>query len=107
MYNIKCLVIGDSCVGKSSLLVNYTTNTFSKDYIHTTFDNYLANVIIDGKLISLALWDTDGLGEYVELRTLSYQQTDVFILCFSITSFTSYVNIKSKWLSELKFHSPN
>ena len=52
--------------------------------------------MIDGKTISLGLWDTAGQEDYDRLRPLSYPQTDVFLVCFSIVSPPSFENVKTK-----------
>jgi len=105
--DVKVMVVGDSGVGKTCLLISYTTNSFPGDYVPTVFDNYNTNIVIDDQTISLGLWDTAGSDEYDSLRPLSYPGTDIFLVCFSLVDPPSLDHVKSKWIVEIRQHMEN
>ncbi|QQP34881.1 Cdc42 -like protein [Caligus rogercresseyi] len=96
MQTIKCVVVGDGAVGKTCLLISYTTNKFPSEYVPTVFDNYAP--------YTLGLFDTAGQEDYDRLRPLSYPQTDVFLVCYSVVSPSSYENVREKWVPEISHH---
>lgn len=55
---------------------------------------------------TLGLFDTAGQEDYDRLRPLSYPQTDVFLVCFSVTSPASFENVREKWFPEVRHHCP-
>uniref|UniRef100_A0A7N0T6H3 Uncharacterized protein n=1 Tax=Kalanchoe fedtschenkoi TaxID=63787 RepID=A0A7N0T6H3_KALFE len=78
---IKCVTVGDGAVGKTCLLICYTSNRFPTDYIPTE--------------------------DYSRLRPLNYRGTGVFVLAFSLISKASYENVLKKWMPELRRFAPN
>ena len=56
----------------------------SMGYIPTVFDNFSANIMVDGVAVNFGLWDTSGCEDAEHLRPLNYPQSDVFVICFSL-----------------------
>jgi small GTP-binding protein len=102
----KCVVVGDGAVGKTCLLATYSKDEFPSEYVPTVFDNYETAVMIEGVCYNLNLWDTAGQEEYDKLRHLSYPETDVFIVCFSLVDSDSFQNVSNRWIKELREHCP-
>ena len=103
----KLVIVGDGACGKTCLLIVFSKDEFPEVYVPTVFENYVADIEVDGKTVELALWDTAGQEDYDRLRPLSYPDTDVILMCFSIDSPDSLENIPEKWTPEVKHFCPN
>lgn len=97
----KLVVVGDGGCGKTCLLIVYAENRFPEAYVPTVFENYVTQVNYEGKLVELALWDTAGQEEYDRLRPLSYPESDVILIVFSIDFPVSLANVQDKWYPEV------
>ncbi|KAK1927221.1 P-loop containing nucleoside triphosphate hydrolase protein [Papiliotrema laurentii] len=97
----KLVIVGDGACGKTCLLIVFSKGMFPEVYVPTVFENYVADVEVDGKKVELALWDTAGQEDYDRLRPLSYPDSHVILICFAIDSPDSLDNVQEKWISEV------
>lgn len=104
-FPMKLVVVGDGAVGKTSMLLCYTTNTFPTDYMATVFDNYAVNVPYRERTVNLSLWDTAGQDEYKQFRPLSYDNADGFIVAFSLVDRESFEHVASRWIKEVRLET--
>merc|ERR1712130_293766 len=103
----KLVIVGDGTCGKTCLLIVFSKDEFPEVYVPTVFENYVADIEVDQRQVELALWDTAGQEDYDRLRPLSYPDTDVILMCFSVDSPDSLENIPEKWVPEVKHFCPN
>lgn len=103
MHHVKCVVVGDENTQKTNLLKAFTGKDENDS---TVYDNFEKNMMFKDTAVNLQLWDTAGQEDYAKLRPLSYPQTDVFILCFSLASQKSMECIERIYLPEIKKHCP-
>ena len=105
-HHCKLNVTGDAEVGKTAMLISYTTNKFPHGYIPRVFDSYTKKMEFGGCQVEVGFWDSAGHEDYDRLRPLSYPGADVFLICFSIIDKKSFHRIKSHWLPEIHHHIP-
>uniref|UniRef100_G1Q2Q4 Ras homolog family member C n=1 Tax=Myotis lucifugus TaxID=59463 RepID=G1Q2Q4_MYOLU len=101
------VIVGDGACGKTGLRIVFSKDQFPAVYVPTVLENYAADTEADGKQVELALWDTAGQEDDDRLRPLSYPDTDVILMRFSIDSSDSLENIPEKWTPEVKRFCPN
>lgn len=97
----KLVVLGDGACGKTSLLTVFIKGYFPTTYEPTVFENYVEMVQVDDQQVELSLWDTAGQEEFDRLRSLSYADTHVVMICFSVDSPVSLENVSTKWIQEV------
>jgi len=102
----KLVIVGDGACGKTCLLIVFSKGTFPEDYVPTVFENYVADVEVDGRRVELALWDTAGQEDYDRLRPLSYPDSHVVLICFAIDLPDSLENVQEKWIGEVLHFCP-
>ncbi|KAL5109488.1 Transforming protein RhoA [Taenia crassiceps] len=85
----KLVIVGDGTCGKTCLLIVFSKDQFPEVYVPTVFENYVADIEMENTR-----------EDYDRLRPLSYPETDVILMCFSIDSPDSLENISEKWTAE-------
>ncbi|EFX02112.1 protein rho3 [Grosmannia clavigera kw1407] len=93
---------GGSKTAQRKLVLLY----FPTVYEPTVFENYVHDIFVDNVHIELSLWDTAGQEEFDRLRSLSYDDTDLIMLCYSVDSRDSLENVESKWVGEIADNCP-
>ena len=102
MNELKILLIGDSSVGKTSILLKYIDDKFSDNYMSTIGVEYkIKSLTINGKKVMLRIWDTSGQERFLSITKNFYRNANGVIFVFDITNETSFYNIKL-WLNDLE-----
>jgi len=102
----KLVVVGDGCVGKTSLLHAFCERRFQEHHEPTVFENYISTVVVNKKEVQMSLWDTAGQEDLDRLRPLCYSDADVVLICFSLVDTTSFLNVANKWRPEIHHYCP-
>ncbi|XP_009421150.2 GTP-binding protein YPTM1 isoform X1 [Musa acuminata AAA Group] len=100
-YLFKLLLIGDSSVGKSCLLLRFADDSYVDSYISTIgVDFKIRTVELDGKTVKLQIWDTAGQERFRTITSSYYRGAHGIIIVYDITEMESFDNIR-QWLSEI------
>ena len=100
-YLFKLLLIGDSGVGKSSVLLRFSDNTFSESCISSIgVDFKIKTIEIGGKSIKLQIWDTEPQERTCTITSSYYRGAHGVIIVYDVTNLTSFRNVK-QWLQDI------
>lgn len=101
-HNFKVVLLGEGCVGKTSLVLRYVENKFNDKHITTLQASFLVKKLnIGGKRINLSIWDTAGQEKFHALGPIYYRGSNGAILVYDITYEDSFQKVKS-WVKELR-----
>ncbi|URE31483.1 ras-related protein [Musa troglodytarum] len=98
-YLIKLLLIGDSGVGKSCLLLRFSDGSFTTSFITT-----IGTIELDGKRIKLQIWDTAGQERFRTITTAYYRGAMGILLVYDVTDESSFNNIRN-WIRNIEQHA--
>ena len=107
--NCKVVLLGESGVGKTSIISRYISNTFGNRK-PTTGANFVTKTILledENKSIKFELWDTAGQERYRSLAKVFYKNAAVCVLVYDITRKSSFEELKLFWIKELKENVPS
>ncbi|KAL0074637.1 ras family-domain-containing protein [Phycomyces blakesleeanus] len=104
-YLIKLLLIGDSGVGKSCLLLRFSDDSFTPSFITTIgIDFKIRTIELDGKRIKLQIWDTAGQERFRTITTAYYRGAMGILLVYDVTDERSFANVRN-WFSNIEQHA--
>jgi len=105
-YDDKCqlLIIGDSFVGKTSLLGRYTKDIFNSSYLATIgLENFTKDEIINGKTVRIKIWDTAGQEKFQSLTKSFFRNAEGIMIVFDVTNSETYDHI-IYWTQSIKIY---
>ncbi|RZC77187.1 hypothetical protein C5167_001337 [Papaver somniferum] len=108
--SFKILLIGDSGVGKSSLLVSFISNdTAPENHLSPTIgvDFKIKQLTVGGKKLKLTIWDTAGQERFRTLTSSYYRSAQGIILVYDVTRRESFTNLSDVWAKEVELYSTN
>ena len=107
---IKCVLLGETAVGKTSFINRFVNDTFTSEFVPTMIGCYSSKEVFYEKAnrkIKYEIWDTAGQEKYRSINKIFYQDTLIVILIFDITRKDTFSSIKDYWYQEVKENSPD
>mmetsp|Transcript_15782 Transcript_15782/g.14280 ORF Transcript_15782/g.14280 Transcript_15782/m.14280 type:complete len:205 (+) Transcript_15782:42-656(+) len=106
MYLIRILIIGDTSVGKTSLLVRFNEDNYIPNQKTTIGVDYKAKeILIDNENIKLQIWDTAGQERFRSMTAAFYNRAQGIVLTFDVSQRSSFTNLKT-WINDIHTYAP-
>ena len=100
-YIFKIVLIGDTCVGKSCILVRFSDDIFNDNYVTTIgVDFRFKTMVVNQKVAKIQIWDTAGEERYRSITTAYYRGAAAIIICCDCTNTESFNNVDN-WIEEI------
>jgi len=105
-HDTTIVMVGDSKVGKSSLVNKFRTGKFDASYSRTGFETLTTSTVLQGKRVKFTIYDTAGSHGSNTSREIAYREADVFLLCYKISDINTLFSAINYWVPELKSYAP-
>ena len=106
IFLFKYIIIGDSFVGKSKILLRYTNNSYNENFVITIGAEFGAKTInIDGQEIRIQIWDTAGMENFKSITRSYYKNSICALIVYDISNKDSFKNVLN-WIEDCKVFSP-
>ena len=102
LSQMKLVFVGDTFVGKSSIILTWTQEKFPALHEPTVLDSWTGTKQYKGSEVVLTIFDTAGHDDLGRIRPIAYNGADCFIVCYAINDRNSFKNASTKWLQEIK-----
>ena len=105
----KVVLIGESGVGKTSIISRYTTDSFKSQLMSTPGANFVTKTVImeeTNQSIKFEIWDTAGQERYRSLAKVFYKNASVCVLVYDITRRSSFEELNNYWVNQIKENAP-
>ncbi|KAJ4829838.1 Ras- protein RABC2a [Turnera subulata] len=107
-YSFKVLLIGDSGVGKSSILLSFISDSVHHDLSPTIGVDFKVKMLnVGGKRLKLTIWDTAGQERFGILTSSYYRDAHGIILVYDVTRRETFANLSDTWAKEVELYSTN
>lgn len=101
-YNFKVVLLGEGCVGKTSVALRYVENKFNDKHLSTLQASFLnKKLMVNGKKVNLAIWDTAGQEKFHALGPIYYRMSNGAVIVYDVTDYDTFLRVIN-WVTELR-----